>query len=155
MEQWECAFCTGLNGTDRAVCWNCAKSWEDTKARKAPTAEELAASAARQAVLKAREHDQVAAAALAAEGTLTFRAALAPYIGSNVSINLSDPIRSDRVLLSSVQSDHFSVERDGVVTRIPYGQILRVSEFEHVLAVEIFHLVVYKGSVGFGMSIPL
>lgn len=163
VDQWECAFCKGLNGAARFDCWNCGKSWDDTKTKRAPSAEALAAAAAREAAAAERAKRVASAAALSRDGELTFRALLGTYLGVEIRINAIDPVKPDVATLSSVQADHFVIEHQGLATHIPYSQILRVSQVRTLgsnagtssLSVEIFHLVVYKGSVSVGMSIPI
>jgi hypothetical protein len=44
MEHWECHFCKGLTAEDKAICWNCGRSREETAvAATARAAEKVAA----------------------------------------------------------------------------------------------------------------
>lgn len=122
-------------------------------------------SAARAAALA---DERARLAEIASRGELTFRESLARYVSLSVAVNLTDPVKLESVILESAQRDHFVVKtRNGFTHRLPYMQILRVVEAEnssllkagvfsepvHAI-VEMFHLVVYKGSmgVGFGLS---
>jgi hypothetical protein len=160
MEHWECRFCTALNAETNSQCWKCEKTRHEAESANKEAIE--LAEAARQVVAQQRAETKTAAAALASSGRLSFREYLAQYAGTSIAINVADPVHAETALLRSSQADHFEVQHGDSVFRIPYAQILKISERTSkdskarvALVIEIFHLVVYKGSVGFGFSLPL
>lgn len=95
-------------------------------------------------------------------GQLSYKAVLDRYLLADIGMNLAAPDKLVKVNLLDAQIDHFSVCHENLISRIPYGQIIRVTEpklgavistglfaREFQLIVEVFHLVVYKGAVGF------
>lgn len=173
MEYWECQFCTALNDQAKPKCWKCAKVRALSDAillekQGASLAERQAAAAAQQQ----KEHEQARVIKLAAElrktGQLDLRSVLAPYAGSAIGMNVKDPVKVSEVTLVEVQADHFTVEHEGLLVRTPFAQVLRATEAvqgskvkpsafgrSYDLVVEVFHMVVYKGAVGVGFSVPI
>lgn len=172
MDPWECQFCTALNDPSKERCWKCSKPITESEVIRSQ--KERVANQQRQGVISAqlaKREVRDAATKLANEmsqaGTLAFKTVLAPYVDCEIGMNIRDPVKVVGVKLVSVQSDHFAVSHDGLVVRLPYSQILRVSEptegnavavgwgSSYLLLIEVFHMVVYKGAVGIGISIPL
>lgn len=173
MTDWECQFCHALNEDKKHACWNCKKDRTLSDAiflerNGASIAEREAAAATRKAVDDRVKEAKEAATRLSDAGNLDLRGLLALHAGLTVGMNANDPTKVIAVTLVSVQADHFTVEVEGRLVRTPYSQILRVTEgadggtvkasvfgesFD--LIVEIFHMVVYKGAVGMGISIPI
>lgn len=134
----------------------------------ASLAERQAAAAAQQR----SEQERAGAIKLAEElrqvGKLDFRCLLVPRIGSAIGMNVKDPVKVSEVTLVDVQADHFTVEHEGLLVRTPFSQILRATEAvegskvkplafgrSYHLVVEVCHMVVYKGAVGVGFSVPI
>jgi hypothetical protein len=173
LEHWECQFCTALNEPAKPMCWKCtkARALSDSillEKQGASVAERHAFSAAQQQ----REQERASAIKLAEQlrqaGKLDLRSVLASHTGSAIGMNLKDPVKVSEVTLVDVQADHFAVESEGVLVRTPYAQVLRATEAvqgskvkpsafgrSYDLVLEVFHMVVYKGAVGVGVSIPI
>lgn len=173
MDSWECQCCTALNEQTKATCWKCrqARALSDViilEKEGASIAERQAAAAIHQQLQQARAAAISLADQLARAGKLDFRCLLAPYVGAAIGMNLKDPVKVSNVTLLNVQADHFTVEHEGILVRTPYTQILRLTETipgskvglsafsrSYDLVVEVFQMVVYKGAVGVGFSIPM
>jgi hypothetical protein len=99
----------------------------------------------------------------------SYQTLMLPYVGQKIGINIEDPSKLQLCPLIAVSDEFFTVSNKGMKVHFPYRQVLRVMEgdagsklttgkyfgVEARLFIEIFHLVVYKGAIGFGMSIPL
>jgi hypothetical protein len=85
------------------------------------------------------------------------------YIGKRVAINLNDPMKMTQALLFRADKDCFAVlDSSGIRHYFPYNQVIKVSEAKDgelvvsglsggaPLAIVVFHLIVYKGAIGFG-----
>lgn len=101
------------------------------------------------------------------EAELNYKDLLSPYIGKSIGINLIDPSKFQQCVLSNANIDFFSVRHGEILTHIPYQHLLRVTQstnggmvktgsilgFQAAIFIEVFHMVIYKGAVGFGISI--
>ncbi len=105
---------------------------------------------------------------LRSQSKLDLKNLLAAYVGAEIGANLRNPASVESARLASVQEDHFVLECDGMLFHVPYSQIIKaVSAPDRVavkasvlgnrypLVLDLFHLVVYKGAIGFGLSAPL
>ena len=98
---------------------------------------------------------------------LTLRDYLKEYIGESIGINAIDPSKTVAAKLVDVQQEFFTVQLNGLLHSIPYGQIVKlirapqgnvtlgVFKGEFSLVVRVFDFVVYKGGISFGMAIPI
>lgn len=166
LENWDCYFCRALNADDVQACWKChqtrAASDQKWGIKNADAEAKLkVADDARNQALSQLAKAQESARDLSASSQLDLRSHLMQFVGATIGINLKDPVKTHVAILSSAQADHFAVQTDALTVRIPYTQILRVSEVPaanpsdgNSIIIEVFHLVVYKGSVGFGLSLP-
>ncbi len=103
------------------------------------------------------QKEQELAKKLECLATPTLQAALELHKGESISINLLEPTKFEYLTLRHAGIDHFIVSLNEMLHRIPYTQVLNTAENfrSGALVVTINHLVIYKGAVGFGMSIPL
>jgi hypothetical protein len=96
---------------------------------------------------------------------------LEKFVGYMVAINATDPEKLQTCGLKSISDDHFSVvTQKGLLIHIPYSRILSIVEdneggtlnigstFNKATArvvVHIEHMIIYKGSTGFGFQVPV
>jgi hypothetical protein len=166
---WDCHFCNALNEDTKAKCWKCERSRidSDLASGKDDAAMQVRRQQIEAAALEKRQLIE-SVAAREAQTTLDVRTFLTQFLGSEVGMNVRDPSKVVSTTLRSVQADHFAVEYDGLLVRTPYSQIIRVSSpvgggalkagifgGSYNLVIEVFHLIIYKGSVGVGVSIPI
>ncbi len=74
------------------------------------------------------------------------------YRDKQISINVSDPIKTELMTLFLVADDYFGVvnPENGYRAYYPYTAILGIYEsLNGVLTINLNHFVLYKGSVGF------
>jgi hypothetical protein len=100
-------------------------------------------------------------------GSLTIQGALLPFVGGGVGINLLSADKFDHATLTGVQFDHFTAQNKDLEISVPYNQILKIIRApsgrvdlgafkgSYPLVIHIFDLVVYKGAVGVGFSVPM
>ncbi len=93
------------------------------------------------------------------------------FVGYMVAINATDPEKLQTCGLKSISGDHFSVvTQKGLLIHIPYSRILSIVEdneggivnigstFNKATArvvIHIEHMIIYKGSTGFGFQVPV
>lgn len=102
-----------------------------------------------------------------AGSTFSLQKLLSLHVGEIIGINVLDPSKPSSAVLLDTQSDHFCVGIKSMQHYIPYSQIIRVvaaqdgsvknpaGAEDFSLVVTIFDLVIYKGAVGLGFSVPL
>ena len=100
-------------------------------------------------------------------GSLTIQSALLPFVGGEIGINLLSADKFEHATLIGVQFDHFTAQTKDLEISVPYNQILKiirapsgrvdlgVFKGSFPLVIHIFDLVVYKGAVGVGFSVPM
>lgn len=99
--------------------------------------------------------------------SFSFKQLLVKYIGSFIAINALDPGVTEGAKLVDVQQDYFSVESKGLIVCVPYTQVIKIItstdgnvsigtfKGKYPLVIRVFDFVIYKGAIGFGMSIPV
>jgi len=102
-----------------------------------------------------------------ASQTFSMQKLLSLHVGEIIGINVIDPSMTSSALLLDTQSDHFCVGIKSMHHYIPYSQIIRIvaapngsvkssaGSDDFPLVVTIFDLVIYKGAIGLGFSVPL
>ena len=98
MEDWECQSCTALNQSAHQECWKCSNSKASSATtlaiRQGVAAEEISKREALQAGhQRSRQALLDANSDLRESGRLEFRAILLGYVGSNVGMNVKDPVK--------------------------------------------------------------
>lgn len=98
---------------------------------------------------------------------MTYRDLIFPYIGQSIGINTIEPTKFNTARLVDTQQDFFTVSHASGLMHIPYTQILKAITAEGGMSmksgvffgvdaklfIEVFHLVVYKGAVGFSVAV--
>jgi hypothetical protein len=165
---FKCTQCSKFLGvlSGESLCDEC-----NDRARKVAALERSVILAEKQKKVDEEQERNFRASLVAAEsqrsGSQLLLESLRPYVAQTIGVNAKDPTKVIEVVLFGVQGDHIEIEYDGMVMKIPAMQILRItlpapghsiktSVFgkEYNLVIEIFHMVIYKGSVGIGVSIP-
>lgn len=119
---------------------------------------------AEQIVNRRREQQEQQAAQAAAMGREieshlggTLESLFRRHTGSVVSINIATPLKNVDCVLASVSADHLTALFDDAYVIIPFNSVIQASldrKFQR-LSICVRHQIIYKGSVGFGMSLPL
>lgn len=95
---------------------------------------------------------------------------LSAYLGGPIGINASEPKTLDYATLVEVTDDYFTVDlarKNGLRLTYPLSRVVHIAEGvggvevggllgrrTYPLTVEVYHLIVYTGAVGFGFSLP-
>lgn len=165
-EDWNCTKCTALNEPTSPTCWNC-KTPLAMQTLEASEREKKAILAALEKQADAQhKKDQLNVAR--SSGRASIADLLRVHIGRPVGINARNPAQIDAAILVDVQSDFFTVQVDELEYHLPYTSVLRVIgakedavsvgtilKSNYQLVITVFDLVIYKGFVGVGLSIPL
>ena len=92
---------------------------------------------------------------------------LSEYVSSFIGINVLDPGNTEAAKLVEVQAEYFTLQLRELEIGIPYDQIIKVVRSLHgnvsmgmfkgefPLVIRVFDFVIYKGAIGFGMSVPI
>jgi len=96
---------------------------------------------------------------------------LSKHVGYVVAINATDPSKLEPCGLKTADEDFFSVvTQKDLLVHIPYNRILSAVESNegagvnvgagfskkaYKLVIHIEHMIIYKGSTGFGFQVPL
>lgn len=77
-------------------------------------------------------------------------------VGHDVKVNCLQPEKFVGCRVLEAAQDCFTlVLDDGMSVHIPYAQVLRILDHPGGTAViEVFHMVIYKGAIGFSLPIP-
>lgn len=100
-------------------------------------------------------------------GSLSLRELISKYKGQNIAIDALKASELESAVLSDVQSDYITVDIRNLQVHIPYSQIIRVISSKnneisigffkgnYPLVIRVFDFVIYKGAIGFGISMPI
>lgn len=131
------------NGVRRELMVPAGRLGIFTEVRNAPTPEQLQAQQAEKERLSSFFQPSL-------------KAVFERYIGSWIYLNYDDPTKTREAELVDAQQEFFTVRTKATneLRRIPYTQILQIVEDANggLPTVLIFHLVIYKGAIGFGFS---
>lgn len=164
-KDWACSKCTALNDQTSPVCWNCKTPLANQKFDGAEEGSAVLAALDAQQKIQLQK-DQLNAAR--STGRASIADVLRAYLGRQVGINVRNPAEIEAAILVDVQGDFFTVQVDELVYHMPYASVLRVVaggesavsvgallKNNYSLVITVFDLVIYKGSIGVGLSVPL
>jgi hypothetical protein len=165
-DRWECKKCTAINDLALSTCWNC-KSLHSAQVQAGNERELATHKAAEQLQLVAQQKAEALLAACST-GNAKITDLLRALIGQKVGINLTNPAEYTGAILVDVQGDFFSVKIDDLTHHVPLASVLRVISAgaadvsvgailtgQFRVLIKVFDMIIYKGSVGIGIGIPL
>lgn len=163
---WVCTKCTALNDLASPACWNCKTPLAEQK-QAAGEKEKATREAAMEQQARSEQRQAAFNTALSAGGA-SIADLLRASVGEKIGINAANPSEIEPAVLLDAQNDFFTVQIGDLLYHLPYSSVIRIVtasgssvsvgailKNQYRLVVKVFDLVIYKGSVGFGLSIPM
>ena len=163
---WSCTKCSALNEPVSPVCWNCQTLLINQKQAATQIDQQTMNAALKVQEETAQRHLALEQATAGSKATIAD--VLRACIGDRIGINAVNPSEIETALVVGVQQDFFTVQINNLLYHLPFTAVLRVVAtadgpatkgimyyHSHKLVVKVFDLVIYKGSMGFGVSFPI
>jgi hypothetical protein len=163
---WICSKCKEELEDQFESCWNC-QTGRDGRPLEIPIVEPTLDRQVKETTSKT--FIQLPPLPSYPSATRPLAVLLSRYIGTDVGINYSEPKEFSSANLLNVTDDFISiyVSEKNVTITYPLQQIVNIVEADggvstgvffkkrYTVIIEVFHLVVYKGAVGFSIPIPM